>query len=295
VTAGAPAREELAMGGRRVSLPHPDKVLYPPAGFTRRDVLAYYLAIAPALLPHLAGRAVTLARFPDGVDAPGWYQVNAPPGAPEWMEPWSLRTSAGRPLRPCRIEEPAALAWAVARGALELHPVRARPGTAAAGDLVLDLDPAAPASLLEASAAALDARERLARRGLASAVKASGGRGGHVTAPLPAPLPFAESVALARAVAAELAAAAPTRFADRVARAGRDGKVLVDWRQNEPGRSLIAPWSLRAAGVPVVAAPLAWEEVEAAVAAGAPARLRVSPQEALARAGVQAVGAPHLH
>lgn len=281
-----PEREELEIGGRRVSLPHPDKLLYLATGFTRRDALRYYLAVAPALLPHLAGRAVTLARFPDGVDAAGWYQVNCPPGAPEWMAPWSLRTSAGEPLRPCRIEEPAALAWAVGRGALELHPVRARPGDPGTADLVLDLDPTAPAHLLEVAEAALDARALLARRGLVAEVKASGGGGVHVLARLEAPLPFAEVVALARDIAAELAAAAPARIADRIPRAGREGKVLVDWRQNEPGRSLIAPWSLRAAAVPVVAAPLTWAEVEAAVGAREPARLRIGPDEALSRAGI---------
>jgi bifunctional non-homologous end joining protein LigD len=274
---------EVEIAGRRLVLTNEDKVLYPAAGFTKRDLVAYYLAVAPAILPHLAGRAVTLARFPDGVDAPGWYQTNCPAGRPAWLPVAEVRGSAGQRLRLCRLEEPAALAWAANAGALELHPLLAtcaRP--AEAGAVVVDLDPAAPAGVLDCARVALRARGLLARDGLGAVVKTSGAKGLHLFAPLRAGATFPEAKAIARALAARLEAAEPI-VTSRLPRAGRAGRVLVDWRQNEGGRSMIAPWSLRAATVPAVSTPLGWDEVERAVSSADPDLLRFDAPAALAR------------
>jgi bifunctional non-homologous end joining protein LigD len=274
---------EVQIAGRHVTLTNEDKVLYPAAGFTKGDVVRYYLAVARAILPYLTDRPVTLARFPDGVDAPGWYQTNCPGGRPTWLPVEEVRGGAGQLLRYCRIEEPAALAWVANAGALELHPLLAtcsRPGIA--GAVVLDLDPTAPAGLLDCGRVALRARALLARGGLAAAVKTSGAKGLHVHAPLDGGASFTEVKAYARSLAERLAEADPF-VTSRLQRAGRAGRVLVDWRQNEAGRSMIAPWSLRAATVPAVSTPLRWEEIEAAVGARDEDLLRFDTCAALAR------------
>ncbi len=274
---------ELEVGGRRVRLSRPDKPMYPAAGFTKRDVADYLVAVAPALLPHLAGRGVTLARFPDGVDAPGWYQVNCPPGQPEWLPEAPVPGSRGQVVRYCRLEEPAALVWAASTGGLELHPLLSRLGDPAPAALVLDLDAAPPAGLLECGRLALRLRARLGRLGLEAGPKTSGGRGLHLFAPLDGRASFGEVRAFARSLAAALAREDPAGTSDRLERAGRAGKVLVDWRQNDPHRSMIAPYSLRAATVPVVSTPLRWEELERALEAGGAEALRFGPAEVRSR------------
>ncbi len=278
-----PDAVELEVGGRSVRLSRPDKVMYPAAGFTKRDVADYLVAVAPALLPHLAGRAVTLARFPDGVDAPGWYQVNCPPGRPGWLPDAPVAGSRGQVVRYCRLEEPAALVWAASAGALELHPLLSRLEDPAAAVLVLDLDAAPPAGLLECGRLALRLRARLGRLGLEAWPKTSGGGGLHLFAPLDGRASFQEVRAFARSLAGALAREDPAGTSDRLGRADRRGKVLLDWRQNDPNRSLIAPYSLRAATVPLVSTPLGWEELERAVHAGDPDALRFGPARVRSR------------
>jgi bifunctional non-homologous end joining protein LigD len=267
-----------------VLVSNPDKVLFPATGFTKSDLVDYFLAVAPALLPHLAGRPVTLARFPDGVDAPGWYQTNCPAGRPEWRRVAEGRGARGQALRYCVLESPAALAWAANAAAIELHPLLAvtdapdRPR-----QLVLDLDPRPPAGLLQCARLALRLRALVAAVGLEAYPKTSGGRGLHLHVPVDGEGGFALTKAFARALAREVTREAPGGVTDRMPLAERAGKVLVDWRQNDPGRSLIAPYSLRAASVPLVATPLRWEEVERAAASADPRLLWFGPAEVLAR------------
>jgi bifunctional non-homologous end joining protein LigD len=272
-----------AAAEREVVLTNEDKVLYPATGFTKGDLVRWYEAVAEAILPHLVGHPVTLARYPDGVDAPGWYQTNCPPGRPPWLAIAEVRGGAGQTLRYCRIEDRAALRWVANTGGLELHPLLLSLDRPRAADLlVLDLDPVAPAGLPECARVALRLREELARAGLAAVPKTSGGRGLHLHAPLDE-ADFATSRRLARDLAERLAAEDPLVSARVSPRSARAGKVLVDWRQNEANRSLIAPWSLRAASVPTVATPLAWSEVEAAAASPDAPPLRFGPREALER------------
>jgi bifunctional non-homologous end joining protein LigD len=285
--AGEPlGSETLSVGGRTLTLSHASKVLFPAAGFTKRDLVDYYRAIASVILPHLAGHAVTLARFPDGIDGAGWYQANCPPGRPPWVGLAELRGSRGQLIRYCRLEEPAALAWAAGLGTIEFHPLLAAVGRPdAATMLVLDLDPRPPAGLASCARVALRIREVLAARHLLAYPKTSGGRGLHVQVPLDGTAGFDQSKAFAHAVARLLASREPALVTDRKLLADRSGKVLVDWQQNSARRSLIAPYSLRAARTPAVAAPLSWGEVEAAAASDDAERLRFGPAEVLARLG----------
>jgi bifunctional non-homologous end joining protein LigD len=277
-------RRALDVEGRTVLLSNPDKVLFPATGFTKRDLVDYYLAVAPVLLPHLAGRAVTLARYPDGVDAPGWYQTNCPPGLPEWLRVAEIRGARGQTLRYCLLDGPAALAWAANTAAIELHPLLAAvDGRAKARALVLDLDPGPPAGLADCARVALRLLALLSAAGLRAFPKTSGGRGLHLHVPLAGEDGFDRTKAFARALARELMREDPGGVTDRMPLAERAGKVLVDWRQNDPNRSVIAPYSLRAASFPVVAAPLRWDEVATAARTGDGRALLFGPAEILAR------------
>ena len=242
----------------RLRLTSPARLVWPEAGFTKGEMLAYYRGVAPVLLPHLADRPVTLARFPEGVDRYGWYQTQC--RGPSWIPRRRVGTQDY-----CLLSDLPSLLWAANAGAIELHPLlsrgeRVEQPTA----VVFDLDPGPPAGLRECCAVALLLRERLAAAGLASFVKTSGSLGLHVLVPLNAPATFAAGKAFARGVATELAAELPDRVVWRPERSLRRGKVLVDWGQNAATRSLVAPYSLRAMPVPTVAAPLTWDEVERA-------------------------------
>ncbi len=279
-------REESAVeiDGRRVRITNAGKVLWPSTGFTKGDLVEYYRRVAPVLLPHVGGRALTLARYPDGVDGPGWFQSNCPAGRPPWIRVASMQGRRGQPLRPCVVDDLASLLWVANTGAIELHPLLAtvdRPDVPR--ELVLDLDPTPPADLLACARLALAARQALAAQGLSPRIKTSGWAGVHVVAPLDGSAGFAWTRELARATAEGLAARFPGLATARMPRSERAGKVLVDWRQNAPRLSTAAAYSLRATPRPQVSTPLRWTEVERAVAQGDAAALVFGPEEVLAR------------
>jgi bifunctional non-homologous end joining protein LigD len=250
---------------RSVALSSLDKVMWPDAAFTKGDMVDYYRAVAPVLLPHLRGRPLTLVRFPEGVHGKGWYQTECR-GAPPWMEtvavPAPNRGGKGRNY--CLVDDVAGLEWLANIGTVELHPLLScAPRVDQATAVVFDLDPGPPASLLECAEVALLVRDLLLGVGLQSFVKTSGWSGIHVVVPLNTPHAFSVTKAFARGIAHELAATRPDLVIDRQERAARAGRVLVDWIQNDPSRSTVAAYSLRAQPWPVVSTPLAWDEIEA--------------------------------
>jgi bifunctional non-homologous end joining protein LigD len=229
-----------------------------------------------------------MARFPDGVEGPGWFQMNCR-GHPPWMRTVEIVGRRGQRLRYCLVDDRDSLRWMINLGTIELHPFladAAHPDAPLA--LVFDLDPGPPAGVLAAARVALTVRERLAARGLPSFVKTSGKKGLHVYVPLDGSLRYADTSRLARALAGELAAAAPDAVTDRMQKHERQGRVLIDWRQNAVGLSTVAPYSLRALPRPTVSTPLGWHEVEAALASGRAADLSFEPAavvERVARVG----------
>ena len=299
--AGAPYGAELTVevAGRTLQLSSLDRPVWPPLGWTKGELIDYYVRVAPVLLPHVAGRPLTLRRYPAGVGGPHFYQLRAV-APPPWLRTVTVPGSGDGGSYPAPVvDDLAGLAWAGNLMAVELHPGLAR---AAALDvptmLVCDLDPVPPAGLLEAADAALLVRAALEDGGLPSYAKTSGSRGVHVVVPL-APQQTYEAVrAFARALAERLVAAHPERFAAKVARRTRKGLVVLDWEENAAGASLVAPYSLRALVTPTVSTPVRWDEVAEAVYRSDARALLFSPEAVLERierfgdlfAAVQQVG-----
>jgi bifunctional non-homologous end joining protein LigD len=287
VTDPAPA-EVATIGGRKIRITNPDRVLWPATGTTKRELIAYQQAIAAVLLPYLRRRATMLWRFPEGVDGPGWFQANCR-GRPDWLPVHEIVGRKGETLSYCLVEDPAALVWLANLGTIELHPhLWTVDAPAEPTWLVLDLDPGPPAGLVETARVALHLRERLGDAGLASGVKTSGGLGLHVLVPLVAGETFERTKALARALAHEAARALPDLVVERSVRAERSGRIYIDWIQNTAGRQLVAPYSLRATPIPVVSTPVTWDEVARTAAGGDPTALRFTPRNVLDR--VERVG-----
>src|SRR3954468_4461595 len=276
---------EVDVDGRRLRLTNLRKILYPESGFTKAQVLHYYARIAPTLLPHLQGRAMTLKRYPDGVAGPHFYDKHCR-GAPPWVETapmWSERK--GEDIHFCRLEDTASLLWSVNHGNLEMHPLLSiAPDFDTPTAVVFDLDPGQRAGILDAAAIALLLREMLRGVGLESVAKSTGSKGVQVYVPLNTPVTFERTKAFAREVAEVLAARLPDRVVARVDKRLRAGRVLVDWGQNDRHKSTVAPYSLRAKlARPTVALPIAWEALAAAVDAGTADVLLPSPEQALER------------
>lgn len=276
-------RIEVEVGGRRVTISSPGRMLWPDAGFTKSDALLYYTRIAPVLLPEIRDRPLTLKRAPEGVTGPWWYQTECP-RPPSWMRTIPVPAAEGdKTWNYCAADEPAALVWLANLGCLELHPLLFT-GTDPAHplDLVFDLDPGPPAGLVEAAAVALTLRAVLADQGLEAVVKSSGAAGLHVVVPLDGTNTFDDTKTFARLVAETIEDADPMVVTQK-GPAARRGKVLIDWQQNGRFRSVAGVYSLRLARLPYVAAPLAWEELEAARVAARDDSLLLLPDEVLER------------
>ncbi len=257
--------------GRPLKLSNLDKVLYPAAGFHKAEVLDYYARIAPVLLPHLGDRFVTLKRYPDGVDAPPFYEKNCPSHRPEWMATNDMKdatTSTGT-IRFCRVDSLAALTWVANLAALELHTSMARaPDADTPTMVVFDLDPGPPAGLRECVEVGLWLRHVFTDLGLESVVKTSGSKGLQVYLPLNRPTTHDAAATFSRTIAQLMEQAHPDLVVSLQRKDLRTGKVLVDWSQNSRHKTTVCVYSLRARERPTVSTPLAWDEVEAAADSG---------------------------
>jgi len=253
----------IEVEGRALTLSSLDKVLWPQTGFTKGEMLEYYGAVSPALLPHLHGRPLTMGRFPEGVEGRGFAQ-NECRGRPDWVATEPIRLRNGVVRNYCLVNDLPSLLWVANQGAIELHPYLWASGDPRPTALVVDLDPAPPAGLAECRAVALAAREVLREHGLESIVKTSGSAGLHLFVPLDGKAGFPETKPFAGFVSEDLAARLPGLVVTRQTRS-RAGTVLVDWLQNDPMRSTVAPYSLRSTRRPQVSTPVSWHEVEAGV------------------------------
>lgn len=256
-------RVEVAVGSRLLSLSNLDKVMY-PVGFTKAQVIDYYARIAGAMLPHIAGRAMTLRRWPDGVEGPSFFNKRCPSHRPPWMETAVGPGDHGGEIHYCRIDEPAALAWTANLAALELHaPMAKADSIDNPAILVFDLDPGLPAGMAESCQVALALREVLTSVDLQGVAKTSGSKGLQVYVPLNGHHTHEGASRFALAVGQLLARRQPDKVLVEMSKAKRGGKVFVDWSQNSRHKTTIAVYSLRANSRPTVSTPLAWSEVKA--------------------------------
>ncbi len=256
--------------GRTLRISNLDKVIFPESGTTKGEVLHYYARIAPVLLPHLADRAVTRIRWPDGTASHQFFEKNAPAGAPSWLRRVRVASTGSRgggdhvdyPV----VDSVAGLTYLANLASLELHAHQWRFVDDAAANpdrLVIDLDPGPPAGLGACCTVALAVRDRLADLGLATAPVSSGSKGLHLYAALTGEWTSAEVSEQAQAIAQELSAEQPDLVVWRMTKNLRPGKVFLDWSQNVAAKTTISPYSLRGRGRPYVAAPRTWAEIEA--------------------------------
>lgn len=260
----------VEVDGRTLKISNLDKVLYPEAGTTKGEVLHYYAQVSPVLLPHLADRAVTRIRWPDGTAGSQFFEKNLPQGAPSWLRsvrvPSTGSRGGGDTIDYPVVEDVAGLTYLANLASLELHVHQWKFGAdnrpKNPDRLVIDLDPGAPAGLHECCEVALLVRDRLEEVGLRSAPVTSGSKGLHLYAALPGRKSADEVRDLAQEIAQELTAERGDLVVWRMTKTLRPGKVFLDWSQNTASKTTISPYSLRGRARPFVAAPRTWDEVE---------------------------------
>jgi bifunctional non-homologous end joining protein LigD len=250
--------------GRHLKLSNLEKVLYPAAGFTKKDVIDYYARIAPAIIPHLAGRALTRKRYPDGVEGEPFFEKNAPMHKPDWVKTvpiWSDRNR--RTVNYILADDLATLVWLANLAALELHPSLAlatditRPT-----EMVFDLDPGPPANIVQCCQVALWLREIFEHFDLQSFPKTSGSKGLQIYVPLNTPTTYESTKTFSHALAQLLEHDHRDLVLSEMSKQARTGKIFVDWSQNDEHKTTVAVYSLRARERPTVSTPVTWEEVE---------------------------------
>ena len=247
------------------NLSNPAKLMYPKAGFTKSDVAAYYSGIAPILLNHLRGRALTLKRYPNGSEAQFFYEKNCPTHRPEWIQTVTVPGKSGS-IGYCTITDRRGLLWLAQLASLELHTSLAKaPEYDRPTMMVFDLDPGPPATIVQCIPVGLRLRDLLDRLGLRCFAKTSGGKGLHVYVPLNTPgVTFDDTKRVSNAIALLLARDDPAGVTANMSKALRPGKVFIDWSQNDTHKTTVCVYSLRARERPTVSTPVTWEEVEAA-------------------------------
>ncbi len=261
---------EVEIGGRTLTVSNLDKVLYPEAGFTKAEVIDYYVRIAPVLLHHLGDRGITLRRYPDGVDAGSFFEKRCPAHRPDWIGAVDGPGDRGGAIGYCHLAEPAALAWAANMAALELHAPMARAGDMESPTMVVfDLDPGPGTAMAECAEVGGWIREVLDGVGLASYPKTSGSKGLQLYVPLNSPHTHDDTKSFALAVAQVVEQGHQDRVVTTQNKDVRRGRVLIDWSQNSRHKTTICAYSLRARPRPTVSTPVTWKEVESA-AAGEP-------------------------
>ncbi len=284
--AGTPVRDgiEVRVGPRTLRVTNLDKLMYPKAGFTKRDVIDYYVAIAPAILPHLEGRPLTRVRFPNGVEDKSFFEKQCPSHRPDWVATASVPLSE-KTVDFCVCNDLPTLVWLANLAALELHTQLHR-----AEDLerptmmVFDLDPGSPATIVECCRVALWLQGMFENLGLHAFPKTSGSKGMQVYVPLNAPgVTYAQTKGFAHAVAELLESSEPGLVVARMKKELRKGKVFIDYSQNDEHKTTVCVYSLRARERPTVSTPLTWDEVRACLDSGDPAQLVFEAADVVAR------------
>jgi len=280
------SRKVVEVAGKRLSLSNLEKDLYPSYGFTKAHVLEYYSRIAEFIMPHLKDRALTLKRYPDGVEKEFFFEKRCPSHHPAWVKTAEVRRDEGEQMTVCLANDPETLLWVANLASLELHVPLARTSSPETPDaMVFDLDPGEKANILDCARVALILRELLSRLHLSSYPKTSGQKGLHVFVPLNCQeATFEDTKKFSKAVAVIMQKNYPDLVTAKMAKELRTEKVFINWSQNDASKTMICVYSLRAREKPFVSFPLEWRQLEQLAGQGDPERLQVIYSEAVSRA-----------
>jgi bifunctional non-homologous end joining protein LigD len=258
-------KAELIVEDRRLPVSNLNKILYPKAGFTKGEVINYYIQIAPVLLPHLKDRPLTMKRYPNGVEGEFFYEKNCPAHRPAWVKTAKVWSEGNqRVMHYCLAQDLPTLVWAANLADIELHTSLSRKNnTSRPTMMVFDLDPGLPADIVQCCQVGLWLREILESLDLKSWAKTSGSKGLQVYVPLNTAVTYEQTKELSHAIGDYLAREHPKLVVSKMARDLRKGKVFVDWSQNDEHKTTINVYSLRAKDEPTASTPVTWDEVSA--------------------------------
>jgi len=277
-------KSQLVVNGSAIEVSNLDKVFYPKTGFTKGQVIDYYVRISPALLPHLKNRPVTLKRYPDGVEGFFFYEKECPSHRPKWIKTADVPRSKGGDIHYCVMNDLQALVWAANLADLELHTFLHRAPKIDRPDwLAFDLDPGPPADIVLCCKVGLWLKDMFDKFGLKSFAKTSGSKGLQVFVPLNTAVTYEKTSPFAHAVAELLERKEPDTVVSKMLKSLRGGKVLVDWSQNNDHKTTVSVYSLRAKDHPTVSTPVTWDEVETALKKKNPKLLTFEAADVLKR------------
>jgi bifunctional non-homologous end joining protein LigD len=277
-------KQTLDVGGTKVDVTNLDKIFYPKAGFTKGDVIDYYVRISSVLLPHLKERPITLKRYPDGVEGLYFYEKKCPDHRPEWVKTTKVAKSEGGDINYCVINDLPSLIWAANLADLELHTfLHKAPSIRRPTALAFDLDPGPPADIVLCCQVGLWLKALFDALKMESFAKTSGSKGLQVYVPINGPVTYDKTKAFSHAIAELLESQSPEAVVSNMQKSRRAGKVLVDWSQNDDHKTTVNVYSLRAKEYPSVSTPVTWGEVEAVVRTKNATSLQFVAKEVLKR------------
>ncbi len=281
----------MLVDGKRLPVSNLDKIFYPKTGFTKGDVINYYIRIAPVLLPHLKDRPLTLKRYPNGVEGMFFYEKRCPTFRPAWLKTAAIWSEGNNEdINFCLANDLPSLVWAANLADLELHTFLSRKQNPNRPSmLVFDLDPGPPANIINCARVAFWLKELLENMGLESFAKTTGSKGLQLYVPLNVPrVTFDQTKRLARAFAEHITREHPQHVVYDMKKSLRKGKVLIDWSQNDDHKTTVCVYSLRAKERPTVSTPVTWPELQKALKTKTPEMLAFEPDNVLRR--VQKMG-----
>jgi bifunctional non-homologous end joining protein LigD len=278
-------KAQLVVEGKKLGVSNLNKILYPKAGFTKGQVIDYYIRIAPVLLPHLKDRPLTMKRYPNGVEGEFFYEKNCPSHRPKWVKTAKVWSEGNqRTMDYCLANDLPTLVWAANLADLELHTSLSRKSNIERPTMIVfDLDPGPPANIVQCCQVGIWLRDLLTTMKLKSWAKTSGSKGLQVYVPLNTPVTYDDTKGLSRSLAQHLEREHPNLVTSNMSKALRKNKVFVDWSQNDEHKTTVCVYSLRAKEEPTVSTPVTWNEVETCLKKKTPDLLRFRSDQTLER------------
>jgi bifunctional non-homologous end joining protein LigD len=278
------SKQTLEVDGAKVDVTNLDKIFYPKTGFTKGEVIDYYVRISSALLPHLKQRPITMKRYPDGVEGFFFYEKRCPDHRPKWVKTTKVAKSEGAEINYCVLNDLPSLIWAANLADLELHTFLHRaPAIHRPTAIAFDLDPGPPADIVLCCKVGLWLKGLFEALEMKSFAKTSGSKGLQIYVPINSAVTYEKTKAFSHAIAELLESQSPETVVSKMQKSLRTGKVLVDWSQNDEHKTTVSVYSLRAKDSPTVSAPVTWEEVEETVRKGKATNLSFVSKDVLNR------------